>query len=96
MLGNVLPGALLLSAGQLGVLIAHGKSFSPGRIIIIVTIIIRPHGSSKNTRENERSFLREVQQDTVHGRSLRTTPGKFGSAGNEVQALACAIEALVG
>ncbi|MEQ2205853.1 hypothetical protein XENOCAPTIV_016198 [Xenoophorus captivus] len=29
--------------------------------------------------------LQQVQQDAVHGRSLRATPGKFGSTGNEVQ-----------
>ncbi|MEQ2184284.1 hypothetical protein GOODEAATRI_006230 [Goodea atripinnis] len=30
----------------------------------------------KNTRENERRCLQQVQQDAVHGRSLRATPGK--------------------
>lgn len=86
-------GAAAVSAGQPALLAAHGTDFSPGRIIIItilITIIIHHHGSSENTGENERCSLRQVQQDAVHGRSLRTTSGEFGSAGSEVhEASAC-------
>lgn len=74
-------GASVQSAGA-------PKHFSP---IVTAVITAAPrHGSGENTGENDRVCRRQVQQDSVHGRPLRTASGNFGSAGNEVrQAAAC-------
>lgn len=45
------------------------------------------HGSGQNTSPNDGGDHRQVQQEPVHGGPLRTTPGEFGSAGNEVRCL---------
>lgn len=69
-------GASVQSAGAS----AH---FSP--IITALITAAHRHGSGKNTGENDRVCLRQVQQDSVHGRPLRTASRNFGSAGNEVR-----------
>lgn len=77
-------GATVQSAGLRTVSIPHGKDFLSGADHKII-ITIQHYGSGENTGENDRVSRRQVQQESVHGRSLRTTSGKFGSAGNEVQ-----------
>lgn len=88
MFGNVLPGALqqqpveLQSAGQLGVDRTREFVFTTERISLVTGV--HHHGSGKNTGEDERGYLQQVQQDAIHGRSLGAAAGKFGPAGNEV------------
>lgn len=98
MFGHVVPGALLQeelqSAGQLRLLLDALWIYSAAR-----DVTRAKHGSGENTGEDERPDEQQVHQDTVHGGSLGTTPGKFGSGGNEVRSgngpsLTCALCAL--
>ena len=96
MLGNVLPGALLQprhSAPDSSGWWSHTARRDLSQTASIVRRRrrrrgggnIQRHGSSENTVENDRTSVRQVQPDAVHGRPVRTTSGNFGSAGNEVR-----------
>lgn len=89
MLGNVVPGALLPVAwgitGQPESLKRRSLFGLTDRTTETRHCSTNYYGSGENPGEDERSGLQQVQQDTVHGWSLRKTAGNSGSAGNQVQ-----------